>query len=232
MEEWGMLKGGLAAVALIVALLAVAGCGGGSSDDNAHINKESGSTNDLIPDDREGTPPPPVKSTDLRKLADEAGCFLLLNLKPEEGKELPPGAPAPEYETDPPVSGSFVEPPYQQADGAYMNLPEKINQVGALNHGRMTIQYAPDLAEESQLLIKGLYDTMYGATLLFPNDEMNYAVAATTWKNFLGCTSWDPDVTLDAIRAFGKKTWGKYGNESVDSFPFEGPTPADPENSE
>jgi hypothetical protein len=196
--------------------------------DNAHINEESGSTNDLLPDERTGTPPPAPKLTNLRKAADEAGCYLLLNVPPKEGKQIPPGAPTPEYKTSPPVSGPFVEPPNQQADGAYMNLPDEIDQLGALNHGRMTIQYAPDLSDETQLEMKGLYDTMYGATLLFPNDEMKYAVAATTWGNFLGCASYDRQNTADAIRAFGKQTWGKYGGESVEDFPFTGPTPSEP----
>jgi hypothetical protein len=222
---------GLIAVVL-VAIFAAAGCGGNSegAGGSAHINEESGSTNDLLPDERTGTPPPAPKVTNLRKAADDARCTLLLHIPPKGGKgPVSPDAPAPEYRTNPPASGPYVEPPAQQADGAYMNLPDEIYQVGALNHGRMNIQYAPDLPEETQLAMKGLYDTMYGATLLFPNDEMNYALAVTTWGNLLGCTSYNSQATLDAIRAFGKATWGKYGGEPVDAFPFEGPTPADPE---
>jgi hypothetical protein len=92
----------------------------------------------------------------------------------------------------------------------------------------MEIQYAPDLSEEIQRELKGLYDTMYGATLMFPNTEMNYAVAATTWTNLLGCTGWKGQKTLDAIRDFGRQTWGKYGGEPVFAFKFTGPTPAEP----
>ena len=72
----------------------------------------------------------------------------------------------------------------------------------------MEIQYSPDLPEKDQLALKGLYDTMYGATLLFPNDNMPYEVAATTWTNLLGCPNYKGAITLDAIRAFGKATWG------------------------
>ncbi|HEY3492580.1 MAG TPA: DUF3105 domain-containing protein [Solirubrobacterales bacterium] len=226
-----MRKGGLVLLALIAALFVITGCGDSSegAGDSAHINEESGSTHDLIPDERTGTQPPAVKITDLRKAANEADCYLLLGGKPDKAKQLPPDAPTPEYETEPPFSGPYVEPPYQQADGAYLNMPEAINQLGALDHGRMTIQYAPDLDEDFQLELKGLYDTMYGATLFFPNDEMNYAVAATTWTNSLACTGYVKGKTADAIRAFGKATWGKHGSQPVESFPFEGPTPADPE---
>ena len=61
---------------------------------------------------------------------------------------------------------------------------------------------------------------MYGATLLFPNDKMPYEVAATTWTNLLGCPTYKGAITLDAIRAFGKATWGKYGGEPVDGVPL------------
>ena len=51
----------------------------------------------------------------------------------------------------------------------------------------MEIQYSPELPEEDQLALKGVYETMYGGTLLFPNDNMDYEVAATTWTNLIGC---------------------------------------------
>jgi hypothetical protein len=57
---------------------------------------------------------------------------------------------------------------------------------------------------------------------------MPYAVAATTWTNLLGCKEYKGSITDDAIRAFGKATWGKYGGEPVSGFPFTGPTPASP----
>ena len=94
-------------------------------------------------------------------------------------------------------------------------MPAEIDFVHSLEHGRLEIQYAPDLPEKDQLALKGLYDTMYGATLLFPNEKMPYEVAATTWTNLLGCPTYKGAITLDAIRAFGKATWGKYGGEPV-----------------
>lgn len=218
------------AAALVVAVLMISGCGDSSdgSGDSAHINDESGSTHELIPDERTGPTPPPVKIKDIEEAAEVARCFFLRGIGPKQGKRVSQGTKPADYQTNPPVSGPYVEPPYQQADGAYMNMPDKIDQLGALDHGRMTIQYAPDLAEKSQLELKGLYDTMYGGTLFFPNDEMNFAVAATTWGNLIGCTVYDTQTTLDAVRAFGKATWGKYGSQPVKSFPFEGPTPAQP----
>ena len=48
---------------------------------------------------------------------------------------------------------------------------------------------------------------------------MPYEVAATTWTNLLGCPDYKGAATLDAIRAFGKETWGKYGGEPVERSP-------------
>lgn len=223
--------------ALVVALIAVlflAGCGGDSEKPNlAHINPDSsaGSTHDLVQDERKGIPPPPARQTNLQKAAEEAGCYLELHLEDEGHGQLPQNSPEPEYKTDPPSSGKHAEPPDQQADGAYLDEPQPIDYVGSLEYGRMEIQYAGDLSEEIQRELKGLYDTMYGATLLFPNNEMNYGIAATTWTNVLGCTGWEGRKTLDAIRAFGKATWGKYGGKPVTSLKFTGPTPAEPDES-
>jgi hypothetical protein len=114
-----------------------------------------------------------------------------------------------------------------QADGAYSEMPQEIDIVHSLEHGRLEIQYSPDLSGGAQLELIGLYDTMYGATLLFPNENMPYEVAATTWGNLIGCNEYKGAITLDAIRDFGKKTWGS-AKEPVTAFPFTGPTPAEP----
>lgn len=222
------------AIAVLVFILATSGGGSGGGDGDAHINLNAqfGSTNGVEPDEREGIPPPPPKVTDLKQAAKEAGCDLRLHLEDEGHEHIPEGSPTPNYKTNPPTSGKHVEPPFQQADGAYTEEPEPINFVHSLEHGRMEIQYAPDLSERIQRELKGLYDTMYGAALLFPNEEMHYAVAATTWTNLLGCPSYEGRKTLDAIRAFGKQTWGKYGGEPVFAFKFTGPTPAEPEEPE
>jgi hypothetical protein len=217
----------LAAAALIFVL---ASSGGETAKGDAHINfnTEIGSTNAIQPDDRAGTPPPPVQVSDLKAAAEQAGCVLKLKLRDEGHEHIPPGSPTPAYKTNPPTSGPHVDPPYQQADGAYTEMPEEIDFVHSLEHGRLAIQYSPDLPEDDQLALKGVYDTMYGATLLFPNDRMPYEVAATTWTNLLGCPTYKGAITLDAVRAFGKATWGKYGGEPAEAFTFTGPTPAKP----
>jgi hypothetical protein len=218
----------LAAAVLILVLASGGDDAAAKGDAHINLNTEIGSTNAIQPDDRAGTPPAPVVISSLSEAAKQAGCVLKLRL-PDEGHEhIPPGSPTPDYKTNPPTSGPHVDPPYQQADGAYTEMPAEIDFVHSLEHGRLEIQYAPDLPEDDQLALKGVYDTMYGATLLFPNGEMPYEVAATTWTNLLGCPTYEGAATLDAIRAFGKATWGRYGGEPANAFSLKGPTPLEP----
>ncbi len=216
---------GLIVVAGIVAV--IASSSGGASGE-AHINQASGSTNGIKPDERAGTTVAAVKITNLKQAAKQAGCALRLHLKDEGHEHISPTSPTPDYKTNPPTSGNHVEPPYQQADGAYSEMPGEIFIVHSLEHGRMEVQYSPELPEEDQLALKGLYDTMYGGTLLFPNENMDYEVAATTWTNMLGCPKYKGAITLDAIRDFGKATWGRYGGEPATAFSLKGPTPVEP----
>jgi hypothetical protein len=225
---------GLVVIAGIVVL--VTSSGGGGAQGASHVNPlnpaggGSGSVNGVPLDNRTGTPPPKQKVTNLDTAAKKAGCVLRLGLTDEGHTHIPPTAKTPNYKTNPPTSGPHVVPPYQQADGAYLKMPKEIDFVHSLEHGRMEIQYSPRLSTKDQLELKGLYDTMYGATLLFPNGKMPYAVAATTWTNLIGCKSYKGSITDDAIRDFGKATWGRYGSEPVSAFGFTGPTPASPSN--
>ena len=224
---------GSTVVLAIAVLVFVLASGGGDSSEaaegDAHINLNAaiGSTNGIEPDNRAGTPPPPVATVGLSAAAKKAGCELRRELRDEGHDHIPVGSPQ-KYGTNPPTSGDHVEAPYQQADGAYAEMPAEIDLVHTLEHGRLEVMYSPDLAEAGQLELKGLYDTMYGATLLFPNERMPYEVAATTWTNLLACSTYKGAATLDAIRAFGKATWGRYGGEPVEAFTFTGPTPLEP----
>jgi hypothetical protein len=217
---------GIAVIAGIVVLIGSSG-GGGQGAPGAHINIATGQTNGVPTDSRTGPDPPPVADGNLQSAAKKANCVLMLNLKDEGHTHVEEGTKV-KYKTNPPSSGNHVFPPAMQADGAYSATPEALDYVHSLEHGRMEIEYSSKLAESDQLEIKGLYDTLYGGTLLFPNDTMPYQVAAVTWTNIIGCKTYEGAKTLDAIRDFGRKTWNRYGAQAeLDSFPIDGPTPAD-----
>jgi hypothetical protein len=226
---FGYVAAGVIGAVVLAGIVAVvlAGGGGGASG-AAHINVSSGSTNDVKPDGRDGKAPPPVKEDDLRVAARKAGCDLRLGLRDEGHTHIAPGSPTPDYKTNPPTSGAHVQAPFQQADGAYLEEPPIISFVHSLEHGRLEIEYSPDLPVKDQLVLKGLYDSLYAGSLLFPNKQMPYAVAAATWTNYIGCETYKGSITLDAIRDFGRETWGRFGSESVTAFPFTGPTPINP----
>lgn len=216
---------GVIAVAVVGALIWVIASSSSGEGGSAHIDQVTGMTNGIELDEREGTEPPSAGEKNLVKAAKKAGCTLRLELRDEGHGHFAPSHRVPDYGTNPPTSGDHAAPPYQQADGAYREMPGEIFILHSLEHGRMAIQYSPDLSNADQLQLKGLFDTMYGGTLLFPNSNMDYEVAATTWTNLLGCRKYKGAITLDAIRAFGIKTWGRYGGEAVQAT---GPTPVEP----
>ena len=123
------------------------------------------------------------------------------------------------YKTRPPTSGDHYASPAESgtgalSEGAYVETPPLSRAVHALEHGRIEVQYAPDLPEEDQLAIKGAFDEDPNGMLLFPNADMPYEVATTAWTNLLGCKTFDDGATLDAIRAF-RDTFRGRGPEPV-----------------
>lgn len=213
----------LVALTAVGAIIVLSSESGSATRGNPHINLDSGITNGIAPDSRAGIEPPELEDQSIRKAARAAGCELRLRL-PDEGHEhIPASAPEPRYRTEPPTSGAHVDE--QQADGAYRETPPPASVVHSLEHGRLAIQYRPDLPEHAQLELIGLFDTMYGGSLLFPNPEMPYLVAATTWTNLMGCRSFHGAQTLSAMKWFGNATWGKFGGESVIALAATAPTP-------
>ena len=203
----GYIAAGVLALAVLVGLvivLASGGDGGGSSGDaaceEAHIQNLSGSTHNFAPDCREGTVPPALATGDLEQAAKGANCDLQLDLPDEGSTHITNESDIPKYKTNPPTSGNHN--PTQEADGAYSEQPDAWYVVHSMEHGRIEIHYSPDLPEEDQLALKGVFDESPAGVLLFPNDDMPYDVAVTSWTQLMGCKSYDGDATLDAVRDF------------------------------
>jgi hypothetical protein len=205
--------------AIVVAGIVVAILSGGSGGEEAEANEAAGIDpntgfivpEDITPDEREGTTPPPIEQADLERAADAAGCELELDLADEGNTHLRPNDEPPDYKTDPPTSGDHS--PENLADGAYLDYPDPVNFVHSMEHGRIEIQYSPDLSEDEQLALKGLFDEDVEGMLMFPNPEMRFEVAVTTWTNMMTCDDYSPEV-IDAIRAF-RDTYRGQGPETV-----------------
>jgi hypothetical protein len=205
--------------AIVVAGIVVAILSGGGGGEEAEVNEAAGIDPDtgfivpadIAPDEREGTPPPPIEQADLERAAEAAGCELELDLPDEGNTHLRPNDDPPDYETEPPTSGDHsVE---NLADGAYLDFPDPVNFVHSMEHGRIEIQYAPDLPEDEQLALKGVFDEDPEGMLMFPNPEMRPELATATWTNLMRCDSYSPEA-LDAIRAF-RDTFRGQGPETV-----------------
>ena len=210
---------GLLAAAVLVGLVIViakggSGGGGDSGPENAHINSSVGTPPEgVAPDGREGTTPPAIQQADLEEAAKVAKCDLQLNLPDEGNNHLKPNEDPPDYKTNPPTSGDHIVPPLQAADGAYLDPIPPVNFVHSLEHGRIEIQYNPDLSEDDQLALKGVFDESPGGMLMFPNPDMPYDVAVTAWTQLAGCKNYN-DGVLDVIRDF-RDTYRGQGPEPV-----------------
>jgi hypothetical protein len=172
---------------------------------SAHIDRASGDFAGLEPDERCGTRPPAVEITRLDDAADAAGCELKLG-RPDEGNQHIPPSENPRYDTNPPTSGPHDPTPL--ADGAYLDHPEERYYVHSLEHGRIVIHYDPRMPESRQLELKGLFEEDPEGMVLIPSTGMPYEVAATAWRNGLGCERYTPEA-LDAVRAFRDEFRGK-----------------------
>jgi hypothetical protein len=225
----GYFVAGLLGVAVLAGLVVVLASGGGDDGgveatadcdnvENAHVQSQSGSTEGLELDCREGTAPPEIQFGDLRESARRAGCEPMLDL-PDEGNGHIQDSDPFTYKTNPPTSGDHN--PTNIADGAYLTplnddtstSPNVRNFVHSMEHGRIEIHYSPDLPEEEQLALKGVFDEDPDGMLLFPDPNMPYAVAVTAWTQLIGCPSYDP-LTLDVIRNF-RDTYRGNGPEQV-----------------
>ena len=203
------VAGVLAAAVVLGIVIVVLGSSGGGASGNAHIVGSgvgfSTTTSDLKPDERVGIktkPGPPATAAKLPQAAKAAGC--VLRNPPDEGNtHLLPSQATPKYKSNPPTSGNHD--PVPLANGEYdAPITNFRHAVHSLEHGRIEVQYKPDLSETDQLTIKGVVDEDFRDVILFQNPNMPWQVAVAAWDHYLGCKTYN-DKVPDAIRAFRDK---------------------------
>lgn len=219
----GYVTAGILAAAVLAGLVAVIAGGGsggggslGSECDNAHIATDFGFFEGFKCDNREGTSPPALQLGDLQESAQKAGCELNLAL-PDDGNTHFTDANKGTYKTNPPTSGDHYGADETGAgalaDGAYLDTPPESRLVHSMEHSRVEIRYSPDLPEDQQLALKGVFDEDPGGVILVPDPDLPYAVAVSAWTNYVGCKAYDP-LVLDVVRNF-RDTYRGNGPENV-----------------
>ena len=219
----GYVVAGVLAAAVLAGLVAVFASGGDDDGnavaegcDNAHIDETVGVFEGLQCDNREGTEPPEIQFGDLQESARMARCELRLDL-PNEGNTHFSDENQGNYRTNPPTSGDHYAGNEAgsgaTADGAYTSTPPESRAVHAMEHGRIQIRYSPELPEDQQLALKGVFDESPGGMTMFPDPDLPYAIAVSGWQNYVGCEAYDP-LVLDVVRNF-RDTFRGNGPENV-----------------
>lgn len=195
---------GIAAIAAIVVVLA----GGGGDDGGAKTPENPAADAPTVSYAEDPPAIPEAREFDLEAAAEAAGCRLVD--PPNEGATHVGEDVT--YKANPPTSGNHDEIPTE--DGAYTQAPRTENAVHSLEHGRINIQFQPDLPQERIDQLKALFDEDSYHMLIYPNGtQMPFQVAATAWDHALVCQRFS-DGAFDAIRAF-KDQYRDQGPEFV-----------------
>jgi hypothetical protein len=122
-------------------------------------------------------------------------------------EHLEPGAPTPEYNSDPPTSGPHSATPapcgiYRQPvpDPAYLH---------SMEHGAIVVQYDPDLSQDQIEELEEIGRQVGGEIIVAPRPGNPAPVSLAAWTNLLLVDEVDGDL----IAAFGSE----YGNRSPEA---------------
>ncbi len=189
----GYAAGSALALAAVVAIVVVALAGGG--DGGGGGNGASGGPAGPGAGDYPDVPVPAQRVADLDQATRSAGCTTKSFRSEGDDHVTQPVR----YRSNPPHSGAHDPVPAE--DGAYGAAPRTEALVHALEHGRIVMQFRPQVSDEIKGQLKSLYDEDPSHMLLVPNARMPYEVAATAWTKVLACRRATPAV-FDAIRAF------------------------------
>jgi len=202
---FGYIAAGALTAAVIITLIVVAAGGnGGSSEEGAG---KGGGTKE--PSQFPQGSVPPKKDVSLEDAAKAARCKVE-NPKNEGSEHVDTQV---SYKANPPTSGNHNAIPAD--DGAYYDdPPPKENLVHALEHGRIIIQFKPNVSERLKGNLHALFEEDNTHMLLTPNEtNMPFEVAATAWDHYIGCPRMNDEV-YDALRAF-KFRYRDKGPENV-----------------
>jgi hypothetical protein len=186
--------GGVLSVLIVagVAVLALAGLGGGAKGDVGQPSAAKSSAKI-----------PAQQTASLKQAAVAAGCKLV-NAPIEGNTHLTKNFHESDYHTNPPTSGNHNPVWYQ--DGIYQpgDTPRLGMLVHPLEHGRIEVQYKPGTPKQTVNQLEALVAQENNGyhMLMFQNTtKMPFQVAASAWGHYVGCPTMNTKV-FDALRTF------------------------------
>lgn len=191
---YSIIVGGLLTAAAIAAIAVAVLAGGGDGASGSSGGVPSGAQTY-----EGGVDPPAQQETDLFRAAKAADCTLRNPVI--EGRTHVTDETV-EYKTNPPTSGNHD--PQPSGDGVYskpFSARDTMHFVHTLEHGRIELQYDPQLQKRRIDQLGGLYNEDPYHMVLLPNRTMDYQLAASAWGHLIGCKK-VTDETYDALRAF------------------------------
>ena len=122
--------------------------------------------------------------------------------------------PAPEYNSNPPTSGSHS--PSAAPCGIYRGPVPDINQVHDLEHGVIVIQYGPETTDEERAQLEDFARDGGTHVIVAPREGMDTQIAVTAWTKLMTLDA----VDLPAIEAFYGQ-YAQFGPEAGVQCPFQ-----------
>ncbi len=134
------------------------------------------------------TRPPPVALASVETFPDQGQLHLNAT------------DPAPDYNSDPPTSGSHA--PSAAACGIYRDSPPDINLVHDLEHGVVVVYYNPETASDAREDLESFARDAGTHVIVTPRDGMENPITVSAWTHLLRLDGYD----RSAIDAF----YGEY----------------------
>ena len=130
------------------------------------------------------TRPPPVALANVQTFTDQGQAH------------LDAGAPAPDYNSDPPTSGPHA--PAAAACGIYRQAPPDINLVHDLEHGVIVAFYDPASASEARDDLEAFARDAGTHVIVAPREGMAAPITLTAWTHMLTLDGFDA-AAVDAF---------------------------------
>lgn len=119
-------------------------------------------------------------------------------------QHLAEGAPAPEYNSDPPTSGPHAQAP--APCGIYRQPVSGVAYLHSMEHGAVVVQYDPNLPQDQVELLEDINWSPAAEVIVAPRPDNTAPVALTSWTKRLLLDEVDMDVVTAFQREFGNRS--------------------------